>query len=216
MERPRLGIVIPAYNEAKTISDVVESAAKYGIPIIVDDGSQDETADLAIASGGVVVKHEINKGYDGALNSGFAKANELGCEYVITMDADGQHNSALLEDYLKLLDEGADVVIGTRDRRQRIAEHIFAWIASIKWGILDPLCGMKAYRIGVYRALGHFDSYESIGTELAVFAAKNGMKISQMPIKTRDRIDTPRFGNRFSANKRIFHALWNSLLLKVE
>lgn len=215
MDRSRLGIVIPAFNESQTITAVVTSALKYGVPIVVDDGSSDDTAVLAASAGGTVVKHSINLGYDRALNSGFVKADESGCEYVVTMDADGQHNPDILEEYTKLLDEGADVVIGTRDRRQRVAEHVFAWVANVKWGILDPLCGMKAYRISTYRALGHFDSYDSVGTELAVFAAKSGLSISQLPIKTRDRVDAPRFGNRFTSNKRIMRALWNGLLLKV-
>lgn len=215
MERHRIAIVIPAYNESRTIKAVVLNTLKYGIPIIVDDGSSDNTAELAEMSGGIVIKHDVNCGYDKALGSGFVKADELGCEYVVTIDADGQHNPDILEAYIKLLDEGAEVVIGTRDRLQRVAEYIFAWVASVKWGILDPLCGMKAYRISAYRALGHFDSYGSVGTELVVFAAKSGMKISQLPIKTRDRVDAPRFGNRFSSNKRIMHALWNGLLLKV-
>jgi glycosyltransferase involved in cell wall biosynthesis len=150
-------------------------------------------------------------GYDQALNSGFARASELGCEYVITMDADGQHDPTILTSFIQTLDAGADVVVGIRDRRQRLAEHIFAWVSSVKWGVNDPLCGLKAYRVEVYRELGHFDSYDSIGTELTIYAAKVGKKIMQVPVKTRERSDEPRFGRRYSANWRILRALLLSL-----
>ena len=211
MDRHRIGIVIPALNEAATIGVVVSGASQYGVPIVVDDGSGDETGNLAKAAGASVVRHDINQGYDHALNTGFARASELGCEYVVTMDADGQHNPTILSSFIQALEAGAGVVVGIRDRRQRLAEQVFAWVSSAKWGIHDPLCGMKAYRIGVYKELGHFDSYGSIGTELAIYAAKMGKKIVQVPIKTRERHDEPRFGRRYSANRRILRALWFSL-----
>ena len=211
MDRHRIGIVIPALNEAGTVGAIVSSACQYGLPIVVDDGSSDETGKLAAAAGATVVRHAVNRGYDQALNSGFARAAELDCKYVITMDADGQHNPGILRLFLQALDDGADVVIGKRDRRQRLAEHVFAWLASAKWGINDPLCGMKAYRMEVHNELGHFDCYGSIGTELAIHAAKCGKKITQIEFKTRDRADAPRFGRRFSANMRILRALWLGL-----
>lgn len=214
MERHRIGIVIPALNEATTIGSVVSKASQYGVPIVVDDGSGDETGKLAERSGAKVVRHDINHGYDQALNSGFACAAELGCEYVVTMDADGQHDPAVLLSFMQALDDGADVVVGIRDHRQRLAEHIFAWVASAKWGIRDPLCGMKAYRIGVYKGLGHFDSYGSIGTELIIHAAKNGKHIVQLAVKTHERTDAPRFGRRYSANMRILGALWRGMFLR--
>lgn len=211
MERHRIGIVIPALNEAKTITSIVSKVSRYGLPIVVDDGSIDGTGKLARTAGATVVRHEFNLGYDQALNSGFTCAEKIGCEYVITMDADGQHDPAILETFIRSLDDGADIVVGYRDRRQRIAEHIFGWVAASQWGIYDPLCGMKAYRIGLYRALGHFDCYSSIGTELTLYAAKKGGRIAQVPVITRERIDAPRFGKRFSSNKSILRSLWLGL-----
>lgn len=208
MERYRIGIVIPALNEAKTIESVVTRASRYGMPIVVDDGSGDETGQLAAAAGARVVRHDANRGYDHALNSGFDCASALGCDYVVTMDADGQHDPSILQSIIRALEGGADVVVGIRSRRQRLAEHLFAWIASVRWGLRDPLCGMKGYRVSLYRDLGHFDSYNSIGTELALFAAKKRRRIVQVPVKTRERIDSPRFGSRLTANIRILRALW--------
>jgi glycosyltransferase involved in cell wall biosynthesis len=206
MDRSRLAIIIPAFNEAATVAELIDLAKIYGTPIIVDDGSSDATADKARVAGAVVVPHSINMGYDAALNSGFAYAVKSGFNWVITLDADGQHDPSLLPDFIDKLEIGADVVIGVRDKQQRFAEHIFAWIARAIWGIRDPLCGLKGYRIDVYIELGHFDSYESIGTELAIFAAKNKKKIEQIQFNTRTRIDLPRFGTSFITNLKILRA----------
>jgi glycosyltransferase involved in cell wall biosynthesis len=210
----RIGIVIPALNEANTIGDIVILASRFGTAIVVDDGSSDSTGIVAEAAGAIVVRHTLNHGYDHALNSGFARAAELGCDYIISMDADGQHDGAALPTFIHALDGGADVVIGIRDQLQRYAEHIFALVASVLWKIRDPLCGMKGYTIDVYRDLGHFDSYESIGTELAIFAARRHKRIQQVPIQTRPRVDEPRFGNRFRSNVRILTALANAFRIR--
>lgn len=212
MERHRIGIVIPALNEQATITRVVASASLYGFVIVVDDGSIDETGALAAAEGATVVRHNVNLGYDEALNSGFARAAQMNCHYVVTLDADGQHDPARLLMFNRALEEGADIVIGIRDRCQRLAEYVFAWVGLRKWGIHDPLCGMKGYRVDLYKELGHFDSYSSIGTELAIYAAKARKKIIEIPIATSDRHDQPRFGRRFSANISILRALLIPLL----
>jgi len=211
MGRSRIGIVIPALNEAATIESVVAKATQFGCPIVVDDGSDDDTAKLARDSGAEVVKHSTTCGYDRALNTGFSHAESLGYQYFITMDADGQHDPQIVNLFIEKLKEGSDLVIGIRDRKQRFAEHVFAWVTTSKWGIRDPLCGMKAYRVELYKELGCFDSYGSIGTELAIYAAKNNKKIEQLAIGTPPRKDQPRFGNRWVANKRIFRALWKCI-----
>jgi glycosyltransferase involved in cell wall biosynthesis len=211
MDRHRIAIVIPAFNEAETIRAVVTSASDYGAPIVVDDGSIDDTAKAAAAAGAHVVRQSVNSGYDEALNAGFQHAARLGCEYVLTMDADGQHDPVILRRLIESLDGGADVVTGTRDKRQRIAEYFFAWLTSFKWGIRDPLCGLKGYRMAVYDELGHFDCYGSIGTELILFASRRGKRIVQFPIATRARRGAPRFGTGLRANGRIFRALGHAL-----
>jgi glycosyltransferase involved in cell wall biosynthesis len=71
MERHRIGIIIPALNEANTIAAIVTGAANYGLPIVVDDGSSDETGAFAAAAGAAVVRIDTNVGYDEALNLGF-------------------------------------------------------------------------------------------------------------------------------------------------
>jgi glycosyltransferase involved in cell wall biosynthesis len=206
MDRLRLGILIPALNEAATIGAVVDGLSTQGRVIVVDDGSSDGTADIARSNGADVVVHPRNKGYDGALGSGFARAEELGCEYVITVDADGQHPTDLVPKFVAALDDGADMVVGVRDHIPRVSEWLFQAMARRLYGIKDPLCGMKGYRIGLYRALGWFDSYRSIGTELMLHAARHGARIAQFPVPTRARGGEARIGNALRANYVIFRA----------
>jgi glycosyltransferase involved in cell wall biosynthesis len=207
MERPRVGIVVPALNEAATIAAVVERIRHYGQPIVVDDGSSDATADLARTAGADVVSHAVNQGYDGALNTGFARAAELGCTYIITIDADGQHNPAQLDQMIALLDQGNELVLGVRDRFARIGETIFARCANWLWGVADPMCGMKGYSAALYTRAGRFDRYKLIGSELAVRSIVGGCRTARMPIIVRDRLDAPRFGRLLSANYRILRAM---------
>lgn len=207
MERSRIALIIPAYNEAATIRGVVKTASKYGDTIVVDDCSHDGTADLARQAGAVVVSNPRNLGYDGALNSGFSEAYLRGYEIIITLDADGQHDPSLLVRFIEALDAGAELVIGVRDKKPRLAEHLFALYSRYRYGIYDPLCGMKAYHRSVYEGLGWFDSYKSIGTELAIFGVKKGFVVKQVEFTVRDRLDAPRFGRLFSANVRIVRAM---------
>ena len=77
MGRFRVAVVVPAFNESKTIGNVVNSITNYAIPIVVNDGSTDNTQKKAISEGAVVVNHQDNMGYDMALNSGFKKPMKL-------------------------------------------------------------------------------------------------------------------------------------------
>jgi glycosyltransferase involved in cell wall biosynthesis len=207
MDRSRVAIVIPALNESPTIVGVVEAAAKHGVPIVVDDGSTDGTAALASQAGAAVVSHEHNLGYDAALNSGFKKAAELESEIIVTLDADGQHDPSLVNKFIDAIDEGFDVVIGIRSRRQRLAEHLFAGWTNFRFRIKDPMCGMKAYRTAVYKELGHFDSCGSVGTELMIFAARRGYRMGQIEFEARDRTGRSRFGQAITGNYKIIRAM---------
>lgn len=210
MDKHKVAIVIPAFNEQETIYNVVKSVKENGIVIVVNDASKDDTGKIASKAGAVIVHHDKNKGYDEALNSGFLKASELGCEIVITFDADGQHDPHIIKEFIMLINNDCDIVIGIRNKFQRASEHIFSWVSKYKWGIHDPLCGMKGYSTKVYKQLGHFSSYSSIGTELCIFSQKYGFKIVQVPIKVHDRIDKSRMGSRLSANIKILTALFKS------
>lgn len=199
--------VIPAYNEGHSISIVVEGVKQYACPIVVDDGSSDETACLALQAGAVVVSHGRNQGYDAALQTGLFKAIDLGFAYAITIDADGQHNPVGIESFKAALLQGADLVVGVRDRHQRLSESLFALAGRLLWSIADPLCGMKGYRLSHLKRLGHFDSYNSIGTEYALRCARSHLRICSVPVATRDRADASRFGAGLKPNFRILRAI---------
>jgi len=216
MDRPRLAVIIPALNEEGSIGAVVHQCLYYGLTIVVDDGSCDRTAEISEKEGADVVRHSIKRGYDAALNSGFKRAVELGCDFVITIDADGQHDPQIIHKYIDLLCAGADIVVGVRDRHQRFAEYCFSFMTKFMYGLSDPLCGLKGYRMSVYQSLGHFDSYASIGTELTLFAALNGFRLEQVKIIMYERDGIPRFGRRLYANYKIFRAMFLFFVMLVQ
>ncbi|PIZ04860.1 MAG: hypothetical protein COY58_02050 [Gammaproteobacteria bacterium CG_4_10_14_0_8_um_filter_38_16] len=207
MERSRVAIIIPAFNEVGTINQVVSAVSPYGLVIVVNDCSTDDTADIAASAGAIVINHQTNQGYDGALNSGFSEANKRGCLYAITFDADGQHHAALLENFLTQLRSGYDLVLGVRPSVMRFSEKWFAYYAKRRYGILDPLCGMKGYNMALYQSLGYFDSKKSIGTELTFYAVKNKKPFTQIAVPISKRVGQSRFGQRLKGNGKILRAL---------
>lgn len=204
---PMVALVIPAMNESESIGAVVAAVRSYGQPIVVDDGSIDGTGSLAISAGAVVVTHKTNRGYDRALESGLKRAIDDGYDFVVTLDADGQHAPELLAPVLEQLLAGVDMVIGVRDCHQRFSESVFSIMAKLLWGLADPLCGMKGYKIARLRAIPELCTYPSIGTELALRAARSGWRIAQVPIRTSSRKGVSRFGSGMRANWAILKAL---------
>lgn len=204
----KVAIVIPAYNEAATIEEVVASVRPHGLPIVVDDCSTDSTADLAAAAGAEVVRHRRNMGYDGALQSGFRRADELAAALTVTFDADGQHDAGVLQRVLAPLLAGeADLVLGVRPRPARLSEWAFGLYTRLRYRVPDILCGLKAYDMRLYRRHGCFGSSRSIGTELALASLARGARWATVPVPIRPRQGRPRFGSLLRANGRILRAM---------
>jgi glycosyltransferase involved in cell wall biosynthesis len=110
-------LIIPVYNEATVIGDVVREAMRTFPNIVcVDDGSRDGSADQIRAAGAHLVRHPINLGQGGALQTGIEYArSQPGGEYFVTFDADGQHQvSDVVKMVARLRDEPVDIVVGTR------------------------------------------------------------------------------------------------------
>lgn len=210
MARSDVAIIIPAYNEADTIARVVASVLPHGVTVVVDDASSDQTAELAEQAGAIVVRHGDNRGYDGALNSGFAAAVATGCRFAVTFDADGQHDINALVTVVDRLRAGDVMVIGVRARPARAAEWLFAAYTRLRFGVADPLCGLKGYSLDLYQRVGHFDSYGSIGTELMLRGIRSGRRYSTLPIPISPRHGQPRFAQTLVANGRILRALFLS------
>ena len=205
--------VIPAHNEAATIESVVRGCLAHAPVIVVDDGSSDNTGDLARAAGALVTRNDLGLGYDGAIERGFLRAAEEGFEAVVTLDADGQHDPALLPLFLEKL-AAVDLVIGIRPAPARLAERLFGLYTNRRHGVRDILCGMKGYRMELYQAHGCFDSTRSIGTELALWALRAGRSFAVLDVPVRPRLDRPRFGNRLRANWAILKALGRAVLAR--
>jgi glycosyltransferase involved in cell wall biosynthesis len=111
----KVGIVIPAYNEAKTIGGIVSRAKKYGAVVVVNDASRDNTAAVAKKAGAVVVTHPQNRGLGAALRTGFDAALKRGFDIIVTIDADGQHKPEEIPKLISKVGEGYDFVLGSRD-----------------------------------------------------------------------------------------------------
>ncbi|MEM9290208.1 MAG: glycosyltransferase family 2 protein [Acidobacteriota bacterium] len=109
-------IVVPAYNEAGAVGDVVrELREHYRWVVVIDDGSRDLSSQVAADAGAIVLRHPINRGQGAALQTGITFALEQGAEIVITFDSDGQHRVEDLPRLLHPILQGdADVVLGSR------------------------------------------------------------------------------------------------------
>ena len=137
-------LVIPAYSECGRVGDVVRAVRKLHPELdvlVVDDGSPDDTAAEAQRAGARVLKHPFNMGYGTALHSGYCAALRGGYERVLQMDADGQHDPAMLGKLIAELDRGADIALGSRyiagdqprsSLARRVGTRCFSWIAS-RW-----------------------------------------------------------------------------------
>ena len=121
MERTRtVVVVLPAYNEARMVCDVIARLPDSIdgiplIPVVVDDGSSDQTSRAARDAGALVVRHRTNLGVGAATRTGFRAACELDADLIVTMDADGQHDPADIRTLIRALKDGDyDVALGTR------------------------------------------------------------------------------------------------------
>jgi len=196
-------VVIPAYNEEATIRSVVESLPEFiqgyeVIPVVVSDGSADDTATAAETDDAIVVEHPINQGQGGALKTGFEIAAENEADIVVTMDADGQHPATELERLVTPIIEGrADFVMGSRHRGTDDSDNsavrqggirFFTWLINFlsKADITDCTNGYRAIRGSDLRKLTLTEERFS-APELIIEARKNGLRIEEIPITIKQR-----------------------------
>lgn len=107
--------VIPAYNEAAVISEVINGLNPYVDCVVVDDGSADSTSELARRAGAIVVRHLINRGQGAALETGRRYALQLGADVIVHFDADGQHDPKDIAVIVEPIVKGkVDVTLGSR------------------------------------------------------------------------------------------------------
>jgi glycosyltransferase involved in cell wall biosynthesis len=202
-------VLIPALNEAATIAEVVQGVLPYGTPLVVSDGSSDDTVTLARAAGAEVVELSRNRGYEGALDAGFSYAADRGASEIITFDADGQFDAKILGAVKAAMSEtGVKLVIGVRPEFARFGEWLFGKYTQMRFGVADILCGVKGYSVSLQKEYGRFDNGSSVGTELALYALRRNVRFATVSAPVRPRADAvSRFGSGWRANKRILHAL---------
>jgi len=208
-------VVIPAWNEEESISCLLDTLSNLSIrSIVVDDGSEDQTPKLAKTFNTKLIQHHRNLGYENALSTGIHQAANDGYKYAITMDADGQIDA---KDILRFVgvarEEGADVVIGIRNYRNRFCERILCLFGQIRFKIRDPLCGIKLYKIKKAKQFFPFDSHKLVGMELAFRMADAGMKISQINIKIKVREGLSRYGSFIKGELRILRSLYKAIVV---
>ena len=199
----RRAAVIPAWNEAATIAGVIAEirAVDPGMEIIVvDDGSFDKTAVIAAGAGARVLRLACNLGIGGAVQTGYQAARELGCELVVQVDGDGQHDPRELPLIMEpVLDGRADIVIGSRFAGagkyrappiRRLGMRIFATFVSVLVGksLSDTSSSFRAVN---RRALSLFAVDYPHGyletIEATVMAVRYGLRIEEVPVQMRER-----------------------------
>lgn len=196
-DRPQLSIVLPARNEAAGLGSFLHRLrARYPAAeiIVVNDGSTDDTAAIAVAGGAKVVNHPFSLGNGAAIKAGARAARG---EILFFMDADGQHEPEAIEAVLAKMHEGYDMVVGARDGASQasllrhIANTIYNRFASYMVGrdIPDLTSGFRAVRRRPFRSIMHLlpntFSYPTTST-MAFFRA--GYVVGYVPITVKRRI----------------------------
>lgn len=185
--------LIPAYNEAGHIAEVIAGAQDHLPVLVVDDGSTDETAERAEDAGAEVLRQQPNQGKGAALRRGFRHALDAGCEFVVTLDADGQHDPAELSTFLDKYDEtGADLIIGARNYSEmppvrRTSNTIGRWAFSWALGEYVP-DNQSGYRLITRRLMETVLASETLGfefeVEMIVDCVRAGYDLAWVPIRT--------------------------------
>jgi glycosyltransferase involved in cell wall biosynthesis len=192
----RACVIIPAFEAAQTVGDVVRSVLEIwpvrDAVLVVDDGSQDGTSEVARKAGARVLIHPRNRGKGAALRTGMASARVAGFDACVTVDADGQHPAS---EALKMLvaepDAGA-LVLGVRDlkgagapRANQMSNEISNFFLSlfIRRRLDDTQCGLRRYPLSSSLDLDARDDGYAFEAEVILRAAAYGVRIVEVPVR---------------------------------
>ncbi len=197
-----LAIVIPAYNEAPTVAEVIreipaEAAGLAAEVIVVVDGAKDATAEQALGAGALICDVPVNRGQGAALRLGYWLARARGAQIIATIDADGQYEPEELGRVIEpILDDRADFVSGSRrlgaelttDATRHAGVIVFGVLLSLitRHRITDPACGLRAMRAEVTAAVT-LEQPQYQASELQISAALHGFRLAEVPTTMRDR-----------------------------
>lgn len=190
-----IAVLIPTYNNQKTLSQLIDSVLEYTDDvIIVNDGATDTTEDILknYSEKAVVISYKPNRGKGFALKTGFRKAVELGFNYVISIDSDGQHFAKDFMLFLQKIETEKDIlIVGSRYLKQENMpqKNTFANKFSNFWFRLqtgiplpDTQSGFRLYPLRKMGNMKLFTNRYETELELLVFSAWRGIKISYVPI----------------------------------
>lgn len=190
-------ILVPTYNNAGTLKNVLQRCLEQGLPVlVVDDGSTDDTGRIlkeipgqAGYDGLTVVTHPVNQGKGRALKTGFQEALKLGYSYVITIDSDGQH---FPEDIPVLLAQKGEktLVVGSRSQMGANGGGSFANRFSNFWfrlytgvNLPDTQTGYRLYPLKNLPSLSILSSRYEAELALLVFSAWKGLELKPVPVR---------------------------------
>ena len=215
-------IAVPTYNEAANVDRVIDDIKPYASEIlIVDDGSSDGTADVVDRRHDVrVLRHNPNQGYGRSLIDAFQYADKNGFDWVITMDADGQHEAESIPDFVRDIESGEwDLISGSRylaakntddlpPPERRNVNHRITTILNNIMGmeLTDSFCGFKAHRVSSMLALDLDESGYAFPLQLwpRVWDAK--LRVKEIPVRRIYNDPNRSFGAELDdAERRIKH-----------
>ena len=186
-------VVIPAYNEMPHIEDFLKILKKFDYDILfVDDGSGDGTYEKIKEYGFRVIKHEKNMGKGAAIQTGARYAIENDYDAIITMDSDGQHDPALVPQFVKGL-SGADIVLGSRRDYMNLenmpldrylVNRITSTIISLLAGRLieDPQNGYRGLNVEIFRRIRFIRNRFDFETEILIKALRYGFRLTHVKV----------------------------------
>ena len=205
--------LIPAYNEERKVGEVVAGCKPLvDFVVVVDDGSADCTAQKAELAGAVVLSQPRNMGKGMALMRGFQYAQEQGIDYIITLDADGQHPPKHIPQFIAQLNKGYGVVVGSRMAdlskmpiERRFSNLLTSFVISLVAGqyIADSQNGYRGIATEVVRGLSFTRRGFEMEAELLFKAVRRGFRIGSTPIDTvytgeeQSKINVPKDTARF-------------------
>lgn len=185
---------IPAYNEENNIETLVKSTKNYvDIVVVCDDGSTDNTANIAKKAGAIVISHKKNQGYGSAIISLFNYARENNAEIMITLDGDGQHDPDEISLLVNALTKhNVDVVIGSRflnsdnEAPKYRQKGIKIITSAVNYGtnlkVSDSQSGFRAYSKTAIDLLHPTDENMSVSTEILFKISNKGLSLAEVPI----------------------------------
>jgi glycosyltransferase involved in cell wall biosynthesis len=188
-------VIIPAYNESGRIEAVVMKAMNYSpLVMVVDDGSTDDTGKRAAELGAMVIRHEHNHGKGASLISGFSRAREHGCDVVITLDADGQHDPEQIPAFVDAYRRTRiPVLVGNRMWNSRGMPAVRRWTNSFMSWLLcrimrvylpDTQCGFRLYRSDILPYAPTGSQRFAMESEILLQLALRGFRMDSVRIST--------------------------------